>query len=133
MNPLVLGLGGIIESVGKVAGDLYTTDKERLELELRNRELDQAGDARQVQVNAAEAATGNMFIGGWRPATGWTCVSGLIYQTIVQPLLPWVLTVAGMHTVPALPPIDGDTLMVLLFGLLGLGSLRTVERVRGKA
>ena len=87
MNPLVLGLGGIIEAVGKVAGDLYTTDKERLELELRNRELDQAGDARQVQVNAAEAATGNMFIGGWRPATGWTCVSGLIYQTIVQPLL----------------------------------------------
>ncbi|MFZ4110387.1 MAG: 3TM-type holin [Polymorphobacter sp.] len=133
MNPLALGLGAVIDSVGKIAGDLYTSDKERMELDLKARELDQASDARQVTVNAAEAATGNMFIGGWRPATGWTCVAGLAYQTIVQPVVPWVLTVVGVANVPALPPIDGDTLMVLLFGLLGLGGLRTVERVRGKA
>jgi hypothetical protein len=133
MNPLALGLGAVIDSVGKIAGDLYTSDKERMELDLKARELDQASDARQVTVNAAEAATGNMFIGGWRPATGWTCVAGLVYQTIVQPVVPWVLTVVGVANVPALPPIDGDTLMVLLFGLLGLGGLRTAEKIRGKA
>ena len=132
MNPLVLGLGAIIESVGKVAGDLYTTDKERLELELRNRELDQAGDARQVEVNNVEAASASVFVAGWRPFAGWVCGAGLAYTFIVRPLLPWVVNLFGA-TVPELPAIDGDALMTLLLGMLGLGSLRTVEKVGGKA
>lgn len=85
----------------------------------------------QMEVNKAEATT-DLFRGGWRPATGWVCVFGLAYQFIAQPLLPWIVALFG-GTVPPLPAIDNETLMVLLTGMLGLGGLRTFERVRGRA
>lgn len=85
----------------------------------------------QLEVNKAEATT-DVFRGGWRPATGWCCVAGLAYQFLIQPLLPWVVTAFGA-TVPPLPAIDNDAMMVLLTGMLGLGGLRTVERIKGKA
>lgn len=85
----------------------------------------------QLEVNRAEATT-DMFRGGWRPAVGWVCVVGLAYQFILQPLLPWLVALFGAQ-VPPLPAIDNESLMVLLTGMLGLGGLRTVERVKGKA
>lgn len=84
----------------------------------------------QMEINKAEAST-DLFRGGWRPAVGWTCVAGLSYQFLVMPLLPWLVTVAG-GVVPPLPAIDNDTLMVLLTGMLGLGGLRTFEKVKGR-
>ena len=84
----------------------------------------------QMEVNKVEAGT-DLFRGGWRPATGWACVFGLVYQFLLQPILPWVVALFGV-TVPPLPAIDNETLMVLLTGMLGLGGLRTFERVRGK-
>lgn len=85
----------------------------------------------QIEVNKTEAASPDWFRGGWRPAVGWVCVIGLFYQFLMRPLLPWVVAVAGSE-VPPLPAIDAENLYVLLSGLLGLGGLRTFERVRGK-
>lgn len=85
----------------------------------------------QLEVNKEEAKTDN-FRGGWRPSVGWVCVFGLAYQFILMPLLPWVVALFG-KTVPPLPAIDNDTLMVLLTGMLGLGGMRTFERIKGKA
>lgn len=85
----------------------------------------------QIEVNKAEAATDG-FRGGWRPACGWVCAFGLAYSFVLRPLLPWIAGLFGQH-VAELPAIDTETLMVLLTGMLGLGGLRTVERVKGKA
>lgn len=85
----------------------------------------------QMEVNKAEAQA-DLFRGGWRPAVGWVCVLGLFYQFLLQPLLPWLVSACGGH-VPALPSIDSGALMVLLTGMLGLGGMRTVERLNGKA
>lgn len=85
----------------------------------------------QVEVNKAEASAG-AFRGGWRPAVGWCCALGLFYTFLLRPVLPWVVGLFGANVEP-LPAIDQESLMVLLFGMLGLGGLRTFERVRGKA
>lgn len=84
----------------------------------------------QLEVNKVEAGT-DLFRGGWRPAVGWMCVAGLGYQLVLRPLLPWLVRVAGGE-VPDLPSIDTETLMVLLTGMLGLGTLRTFEKVKGR-
>lgn len=85
----------------------------------------------QMKINEAEAST-DLFRGGWRPAVGWTCVAGLAYNFVIQPILPWLVRIAGAE-VPDMPTIDNDTLMMLLTGMLGLGGLRTFERIKGKA
>lgn len=85
----------------------------------------------QMEINKAEATT-DKFRGGWRPAAGWVCVLGLFYSFLLKPLLPWVVTVAGLQA-PELPAIDTMELLVLLGGMLGLGGYRTAERLKGKA
>lgn len=85
----------------------------------------------QMEINKAEAST-DLFRGGWRPACGWVCAAGLGYTFLLRPILPWVAGLFGAN-VEAMPNIDTDTLMVLLTGMLGLGGLRTVERIKGKA
>ena len=85
----------------------------------------------QIETNKVEAGT-DLFRGGWRPGAGWVCVGGLFYNFILQPVLPWVVRLFGAD-VPDMPPIDNETLMGILMGMLGLGGLRTFERVKGKA
>lgn len=84
----------------------------------------------QADINKAEAST-DLFRGGWRPACGWVCAAGLAYTFLLRPVLSWLASLAGAD-VQAMPEIDTDTLMVLLTGMLGLGGLRTVERIKGK-
>lgn len=82
----------------------------------------------QLEVNKVEAGT-DMFRGGWRPAVGWTCAGGLFYQIIARPLLGWAAANLWGWTMP--PTLELETLMTLLFGMLGLGAYRTVEKVKG--
>lgn len=140
-----LGIGTIIESVGKVASDLITTDKEReqlklqaRELDLKEREIDQKTDLAQLEVNKVEAAHASVFVAGWRPAVGWVGVAALAYQFLLYPLLTWAwawaqaveLLPAGMQPPPVL---DADALWVILSGVLGIAGMRSVEKVKGVA
>lgn len=85
----------------------------------------------QIEVNKVEAASSSVFVAGWRPFIGWVCGSALVYQYILRPLIGAGFSLAG-HAVPVMPGLD-DNLYQLLLGMLGLGSLRTYEKVRGVA
>lgn len=132
----------LIPVVGQVLDKILPDPTAAAEAKLKALELAQRGELAvldadmrlalgQIEVNKVEAGT-DLFRGGWRPAVGWVCVAGLGYQLVMRPLLPWLVSVAGVQ-VPPLPPIDTDTLMVLLTGMLGLGGLRTFEKVKGRA
>lgn len=84
----------------------------------------------QLEINRTEAASGSVFVAGWRPAVGWVCVLGLLYTFLVQPLLAWL---SGYAHIPAPPSLPSDVLMTLLTGMLGLGGFRTFEKLRGVA
>lgn len=80
----------------------------------------------QAEINKIEAASQNGFQAGWRPLAGYACVAGMAYEFLLRPLLPWVLTVSGVEA-PPLPSLD-NVLFELMFGMLGLGTLRSADR-----
>jgi hypothetical protein len=84
----------------------------------------------QIQVNQAEATNPNLFVSGWRPAVGWICAAGLGFQFLGSPLLAWI---SPLFNLTAPPTIALGDLLTLLVGMLGLGSLRTIEKLQGKA
>lgn len=134
----ILGIGSVIESVGKVAGDLITTDKERMQLELEGRKIDQATDLAQIEVNKVEAASSSVFVAGWRPAIGWIGAAAMAYQFLVYPLALWAWTyLQGIGWIPkemAPPPVlPSDQLWVILSGILGIAGMRSFEKSKGVA
>ena len=84
----------------------------------------------QLEVNKAEAASGSLFKGGWRPAIGWICGLALFWSFILQPFLVFFLLVFGVD-MPPLPELNTSDLMPILLGMLGLGGLRTFEKTKG--
>ena len=86
----------------------------------------------QINVNAAEAASGSLFKGGWRPFIGWTCGLAFFYHFVGQPVAIFVMTVTGTE-IPTLPEFDMGTLLTVLGGMLGIGGLRTYEKQKGIA
>lgn len=133
-----LGIGTVIESVGKVAGDLITTDKERMQLELEGRKLDQAIDLAQIGVNNTEAQHTSVFVAGWRPAIGWVGAAAMAYQFLLYPLLTWLwaLAQANGHLPAGMQPppmLDADALWVILSGILGIAGMRSFEKTKGVA
>ena len=84
----------------------------------------------QIEVNKVEAASNSIFKSGWRPFIGWVCGFAFAYHFVIQPLLVFILIYVG-HPVPELPEFDMASLMTVLGGLLGLGSLRTFEKYKG--
>jgi hypothetical protein len=84
----------------------------------------------QLEVNKAEAASGSVFKGGWRPAIGWVCASAFAYHFVLQPVILFVALAAGLD-MPPLPEFDMASLMTVMMGMLGLGGLRTYEKQKG--
>ncbi len=86
----------------------------------------------QVEVNKAEAASGSVWKGGWRPFVGWVCGTAFAYHFVIQPLAIFIVAAYGME-IPALPEFDMGQLMTVLMGMLGLGGLRSFEKSKGVA
>lgn len=139
MNPIITaGLGGIIDTVGKVADDLFTSDEERAKAELDAYKAESDRMQGQVEINKIEAANANLFVSGWRPAVGWVGVMAMAYQFVLYPFLVWgwhAMQAAGWISIGLTEPpmLDTDALWVILSGILGLGVYRTAEKIKGKA
>jgi len=81
----------------------------------------------QSKTNQIEAASDSLLKSGWRPMVGWVCVSALAYQMVFRPLLAWL---SGMYSWMPPPTLETDTLLTLLFAILGLGAYRTYEKTK---
>lgn len=97
------------------------------------KEMDDALERARMQadVNKVEAASADTFTSRWRPSVGYVCAAGLAYAAILEPCLRLMVTVYGVST--PLPAVDTTLTMQLLLGLLGLGGMRTAEKVKGAA
>jgi hypothetical protein len=138
----ITGIGSVFDFGSKVIDKLFPdkTEAERVKLELFKAQ--QAGELAeltaqwdnakgQLAVNQAEASSGNAFSSSWRPFIGWTCGVAFAYKFVVAPFAVLILTAVG-HPL-ALPVLDFSEMMPLLFGMLGLGAMRSYDKRVGTA
>ena len=133
----MLGLiSAIMPSVMEVAGRFLPEDREKraaAEREIQAKLTDSLAqvDLAQLGINKVEAAHRSMFVAGWRPFIGWTCGVALMYTYVLQPILVFGLAQSGYLV--DLPRMDLGELMPVLMGMLGLGGLRSWEKIKGVA
>ena len=130
MNPLLLS--PLFELGNSIISRLFPDPAQKAAAEFELLKLTQDGDLQkilaQLAINAKEAESSSIFVAGWRPFIGWICGSGLLYSTILHNLLEWLSQVQGW---PSPPAVSTDVLLYVLGALLGIGTLRTYEKVKG--
>ncbi len=125
INPLA----GIAEGVMNGLDDLFTSEEEKLNAQFRVQKMLQEPHILQAMTNIEEAKHRSTFVAGWRPAIGWVAAIGLAYQFLI---LPFAGLINSFSAVPVdLPAIQAAELMTLTLSLLGLGGLRTFEKLKG--
>lgn len=115
---------------GKVIDRLWPDPAQAAAAKLELLKLQQSGELAQVAVNTEEAKHPSVFVSGWRPAVGWTCVAACAWNWVGLPMVKTALLVFSGKTL-ALSPADLTEMLPILLGLLGLGGLRTIERLNG--
>lgn len=125
------GTGGLISTIASFIPNPEERAKAQMALQAQIVTAYISADADQRAINKEEAKSPSMFVAGWRPAVGWLCVFGLGWQFFLSPMLTWVLAASGAH-VPALPLLGDSTLTDLLYALLGIGGLRSIDKATGK-
>ena len=86
----------------------------------------------QIEVNKQEASNNSIFVAGWRPFVGWVCGSAFAWTFVLQPIVVAVAAAVGRPINPKdLAILDFSQIQPVLYGMLGLGAMRTYEKVRG--
>jgi hypothetical protein len=128
--------GGVVsaaEGVANIIDQFVETDDEKQAAEIIKAKMMMKPSLAQIELNKVEAGHRSIFVAGWRPFIGWVCGFALVWHFILFDLLNWV-TVSFFPHVTELPELSGtETLVTVLLSLLGLGAMRTVEKIRGKA
>lgn len=125
--------------VGKVLDRVWPDPATKAQAALELAKLQQGGELKhldaelqlalaQAQTNQEEAKSGDPFASRWRPAVGWVCVAGLGWNYVGLPISSMACKLAGLTL--ELSQADMTELMPLLFGMLGLGAMRTYEKVQ---
>jgi hypothetical protein len=118
--------------IAPVAGilDKFVADKD-LKMQLQH-ELETAmhsANLAQLEVNKVEATHKSIFVAGWRPSVGWVCSLAMLYHFILAPMIQFGFALGGIEQ--ELPEFDFSQLSTVLMGMLGLGGLRTFEKMKG--
>lgn len=131
MDPItaLLTIGNTL--INKIFPDPAQAAQAQLELLKLQQNGDLATMVAQTDINKVEAASASVFVSGWRPFCGWVGGAGLAYAAILEPLLRLIATLYGYTG--EFPAIDTTITMQILFGLLGLGAMRSFDKVKGVA
>lgn len=129
-------VSALLDIGGKVIDRIWPDAAQAATAKLELFKLQQSGElaqiAGQLEVNKIEAANSNVFVSGWRPFVGWTCGMALVYTYIAYPLLLWATATWAPEVKPPALVNDG-MLFELMLGMLGIGGLRTFEKIKGVA
>jgi hypothetical protein len=124
-------LPALTEVLDRVVPDQAAAAKAKTEMEAKLLEAAVSQAGQQASINQVEAGHQSIFVSGWRPFIGWVCGAGLAWAFLLAPMLAWLLPVAGVATV--LPALQMEYLLELVVAMLGLGALRSFEKMRGVA
>jgi hypothetical protein len=123
----------VAKSIVGVAGKVlnkFVADKDlKVKLQHELKTAFHAANLAQIDLNKQEAAHQSMFVAGWRPFVGWTCGVALAYHFLIAPLLGFMLVLYGIDT--PMPEFEFSQLSTILMGMLGLGGLRSYEKMKG--
>jgi cytochrome c biogenesis protein CcdA len=134
--------GAVINGVLGIITRIIPDKQAAAAAQLQVLQLNQAGEFKEIEaqvqlaaqqntVNAAEAAGGG-YAAGWRPTIGYVCAAALAYYYVLHPVTAWALAIAG-SAVKAPELVLDDHLWELMLGMLGLGGMRTWEKIKGAA
>ena len=130
-DPVTAAIGVVGQVIDRVWPDPTQANAAKLQL----MQLQMSGELTQLtgqmDINKAEAANPSVFVSGWRPFVGWVCGAACAWNWLGLPIAKFAMTVAG-HPVN-ISPADISEMMPILMGLLGLGGLRTFEKLNGVA
>lgn len=129
VGSVLSGIGTLAKDIrAAITGESVIDPNKKAEIEMKLLEIENAYLLAQTEINKTEAANPNLFVSGWRPAAGWTCVLGFCYTFLLFPFLVWMSLNFKWQSPPT---IDADILSSLLYAMLGLGGLRTVDAIKG--
>jgi len=128
VTALLPALGTLID---RLIPDRAAAEKAKAEMEAELIRASNEAALAQVEVNKIEAGHSSVFVAGWRPSIGWVCAAGLAWAFVLAPIASWALVVLGIRA--ELPAIHTDYLLELVLAMLGIGGLRTFEKLRGVA
>lgn len=121
---------GLAEGIMGGLDALFTSDEERMKAQVELEKVLQQPHVLQAMANIEEAKHRSVFVAGWRPSIGWICAIGLAYNFLVYPFAGLVTQFIAPSVV--LPQLTtASDLMTLVLSLLGLGAMRTYEKVQG--
>lgn len=125
LNILLPIIGNVLDRV--LPGE---TEGERVKkLELQNELVKSITETAEgnLKVNQVEAANTNLFVSGWRPFCGWICGGGFLYTVLIQPLGTFLCAIYGL---PPMPVLDPELFTSVMLGMLGLGGMRSYEKIK---
>lgn len=129
IDPISAIANTVTTIIDKIFPDAGQAAQAKLELAKMQLKGDIDALAGQLAINQAEAGHSSVFVAGWRPFIGWVCGCSFAYMYLVGPIITQISIAYGYNW--PLPPVDMENMLYLLGGMLGLGGLRSYEKVKG--